>query len=293
MDLANALRPTTFEEVIECPKAIEGLQGALPQALMLHGPTGCGKTTLAGLLANTLGEATETQEINASDLSGVDAARDLIRSTAFRPLSGGHRVVILEECHRMTGDAQNALLVPVEKAPEWMHWILCTTEPNKVMKTLRDRCLQIEVRELSPAGVVELVGRALEFLGDTRDLKKLHGQLMQMALFHPRGILRWIESGSLHEEGTVQVIDAVRAYYARDVRQLTEFFKQMTPREIASFSFVAASYGMKVFLSNPNPGTAKLVKAIAADIPYDETRGAAVIVTNALTALYADASVRK
>jgi DNA polymerase III gamma/tau subunit len=150
--LALSLRPKIFSQFIgnqDIVKAVQAilLSGNTPVGWLLAGPTGTGKTTLALLISEAVrgvplvDNDPDIVEHNASDLNGVDDVRELVRSASTNPLRGRFRVVILNECHRLTEPAQNVLLQPGENAQSSTIWIFTTTEPQKLLKTLRDRCM--------------------------------------------------------------------------------------------------------------------------------------------------------
>lgn len=178
-DLAEALRPKSLDDLIidgttrsVIAKAIERQS----RKWLIHGPTGTGKTTLARMVVQALRgpdtpcEEPDVLEINAADLNGVSAIRDLLDRTATYPMFGNYRVTILDEAHQLTKQAQTALLKPFEQSTP-MVWILCTTELKDIQDPLRDRCgTQIFMQPMNDAGRRELVARAARYLnynGDT------------------------------------------------------------------------------------------------------------------------------
>jgi DNA polymerase-3 subunit gamma/tau len=173
--LALSMRPTKFSEFIGNPDVVKAIQtklasGDVPVGCLLGGPTGTGKTTLALLIAHAVqgkgGGDCEITEHNASDLNGVDAVRDLVRDTGTYPMIGKYRVVILNECHRLTEPAQNVLLQPLENTDTTTIWIFTTTAPEKLLKTVRDRCMwAFMLRPFGPKERTELLGRAVARFG--------------------------------------------------------------------------------------------------------------------------------
>lgn len=167
-NLAVALRPQSFDQFIGSASIVNQIRsqlrgGSIPTAILLSGPSGCGKTTLARIINTELDG--ELLEANAADDTGVDAARALGESAQFRPQTGTKKVINVDECHQLTKQAQNALLKHVEDAPESTIWIFCTTEPSKIIPTLRGRCVSFTLAGLTGDQVRALVCRAFNHLG--------------------------------------------------------------------------------------------------------------------------------
>lgn len=169
-------RPQTLEEVVGQSKAVAELQRYLdqdevPHALLLSGPSGCGKTTLARILARELGVGDiDLIEMNAADTRGIDTIRDLQKTMRLRPFSeSGKRVLLLDEAHRLTGDAQSALLKCLEEAPEHAYYFLATTEPARLLKTIQTRCTEIKVGLLSEEELVDVVAGTVDKELDSAD----------------------------------------------------------------------------------------------------------------------------
>jgi len=168
MGLYQRVRPKTFDEVFGNEAAVAALRRAVSSerrahAYLLSGPSGCGKTTLARIAAREFGCAEmNIHEINAASSRGIDMARELERRTLSAPLGGGNRAIILDEAHSLTRDASNALLKVLEDIPDWCYYFLCTTEPAKLLPTIRTRCEPIEVRPLSEEQLLELLVSVIE-----------------------------------------------------------------------------------------------------------------------------------
>ena len=176
MSFTDRYRPTSFSQVVGQDAAVAALKRLKePKCIMLHGPTGCGKTTLARIVARELLGCEEPEEVNGSDKTGVDAWREVIEAQAFAPLGGQKRVIIIDECHKLSDASWSVLLKPMEEPPEGWHWILCTTEPNKVLKATRTRCKRVQVNPLRVPGLEEVLRTALD--GECLDPSK--GDLAQ------------------------------------------------------------------------------------------------------------------
>jgi len=150
-------RPRNWDEVIGNNALINSLVPMLRRgdshAFLFTGPSGCGKTTIARLCAAEL-EAGEVIEIDAATNNGVDDMRDLVERTNYQPLTGGARVIIIDECQAITAQAWRVMLKSVEEPPNWLYWVFCTTEINKVPSQIKTRCAIYEVSRLSATTIL-------------------------------------------------------------------------------------------------------------------------------------------
>lgn len=180
--LYRRYRPETFAEVIGQEHVTDPLQQALRNnrvnhAYLFSGPRGCGKTTSARILARCLnceqgptptpcGEclscvdlarggpgSIDVIEIDAASHGGVDDARDLREKAFFAPVNSRYKIYIIDEAHMVTSAGFNALLKVVEEPPEHLKFIFATTEPDKVIGTIRSRTHHYPFR-LVPPGVL-------------------------------------------------------------------------------------------------------------------------------------------
>ncbi|MGW4722608.1 DNA polymerase III subunit gamma and tau [Streptomyces sp. NPDC004291] len=186
--LYRRYRPESFAEVIGQEHVTDPLQQALRNnrvnhAYLFSGPRGCGKTTSARILARCLnceqgptptpcGECQSCQdlarngpgsidviEIDAASHGGVDDARDLREKAFFGPASSRYKIYIIDEAHMVTSAGFNALLKVVEEPPEHLKFIFATTEPEKVIGTIRSRTHHYPFRLVPP-------GTLRDYLGD-------------------------------------------------------------------------------------------------------------------------------
>ena len=156
--------------------------GRIPSAIGLYGDSSAGKTTSARILARALlcinptketgdacGECVSCLafdkrhhdyiEVNAAKERGVDAMRDLATKIQMRPTVGPFRVVLLDEAHKITNDAWNAMLKVLEEPPEHVRFIIATTDPQKIPGTIDNRLLKFKLEPLTTADVVEMLKR--------------------------------------------------------------------------------------------------------------------------------------
>lgn len=191
-------RPSCFDDIVGNQETVQILRNQLakdskqpmPKSLLFHGPTGCGKTTLGRIVANELGaKGNDIREIDSADFRGIDTIREIRKQSTYKPLEGPCRVWILDECHKMTGDAQTALLKALEDTPSHVYYILCTTEPQKLLPTIRGRCAQYQVNPLSEKEMKTLLRRVIKAEGESLS-KEIYDQIIQDSLGHPRNALQ-------------------------------------------------------------------------------------------------------
>ncbi|MFE9613259.1 DNA polymerase III subunit gamma and tau [Streptomyces sp. NPDC006012] len=189
--LYRRYRPETFAEVIGQEHVTDPLQQALRNnrvnhAYLFSGPRGCGKTTSARILARCLnceqgptptpcGECQSCRdlarngpgsidviEIDAASHGGVDDARDLREKAFFGPASSRYKIYIIDEAHMVTPAGFNALLKVVEEPPEHLKFIFATTEPEKVIGTIRSRTHHYPFRLVPPGTLREYLGEVCQ-----------------------------------------------------------------------------------------------------------------------------------
>lgn len=196
--LALKYRPKSLDEMVGNGETIEILRNLLsgranqpvPHSILFHGETGCGKTTLARIIAAELGaKGADIREIDSADFRGIDTIRDIRKQSVYRPLEGACRVWILDEVHRLTGDAQSALLKTLEDTPKHVYFILCTTDPQKLLPTIRGRCAEFQVRPLSEKEMKILLRRITKAEGESLP-KEVYDQIVQDSLGRPRNALQ-------------------------------------------------------------------------------------------------------
>ena len=166
--LYQKVRPACLDEFVGNVDAVLGLRNVLkqdekPHSYLISGPSGCGKTTLARILAKELEcHVVDIIEKNAADVRGIDMVRELIEMSRYLPLGGKNRLVILDEAHMLTREAQNSLLKILEDTPDYQYFCLCSTEPERLLNTILTRCMHVRLGHLSPMELVEVMLQACE-----------------------------------------------------------------------------------------------------------------------------------
>ncbi len=160
-------RPKTFDEVIGHKEIIDSIKSLLkkdtPHAFLFSGDSGCGKTTIARLIANFLNpNGSETFEINISNTSGVDFIREMSESSHYSPLLGENKIYILDEVQMLSLSGQNCLLKLIEDSPKQSYFTLCTTDPNKLILPIRNRCTSYNLTILSNKEIEEILNRVIK-----------------------------------------------------------------------------------------------------------------------------------
>lgn len=163
MELYRKYRPTTFEDVVGMETAIKALKKELENGshvFLMSGPAGCGKTTLARIMAKEVGAGElSIREINSAENRGIDTAREILEQMKYYPSDGDALVWILDEMHMITNAGQNALLKALEEVPESVYFFLCTTNPEKLIAPLKTRCSEIVVKPLKDDEMAYLLKR--------------------------------------------------------------------------------------------------------------------------------------
>ena len=193
MVLARKYRPRHFGEMVGQDHVVRALSNALASGRLHHaylftGTRGIGKTTVSRILAKSLnctgidgtggvtaqpcGQCQACNEIDADRFidyieldaasnRGIDEARELIERAAYKPSVGRFKVFMVDEAHQLTKDAFSALLKTLEEPPEYLKFVLATTDPDKMLPTVLSRCLQFNLRPMAPQTVQEHLSRVL------------------------------------------------------------------------------------------------------------------------------------
>lgn len=198
MSIYQTYRPENFDEFYSNDKTIESLKGQLskddpPHAYLFIGPTGCGKTTLGRITAKELGVVgSDFREVDSADFRGIDTIREIRTQSRFKPIEGIRRAWLLDECHKLTNDAQNALLKALEDSPRHVYYILATTEPNKLLGTVRSRCSQFTVAPLDDHSMFLLIRSIVR--AEKATLKKpIYKMIIKSSQGRPREALQILD----------------------------------------------------------------------------------------------------
>ena len=202
--LARKWRPRRFEELVGQEHVLRALVNALDSGRVHHaflftGTRGVGKTTIARILAKSLnceagvtskpcGECAACREIDEGrfvDLIEVDAAsrtkvddtRELLDNVQYAPTRGRYKVYLIDEVHMLSGHSFNALLKTLEEPPPHVKFLLATTDPQKLPVTVLSRCLQFNLKRLTPA----LIRDRLEYICGEEGIQAERGALTLIA----------------------------------------------------------------------------------------------------------------
>ncbi len=155
MPLHTDFRPGTLDEVYGNRSIKISLESIFarekdrPHAYLFHGPSGTGKTTFGRIIASLLKcSSDDLIEYNTANMRGIDTVREIDNNCKYAPMTGKVKVYILDEIHKTTGEFQNALLKLLEDPPSHVYFILCTTDPDKLLKTIHTRCTSYQTKLL-------------------------------------------------------------------------------------------------------------------------------------------------
>jgi DNA polymerase-3 subunit gamma/tau len=191
--LARKYRPRNFTEMVGQEHVVQALTNALVQQRLHHaylftGTRGVGKTTVSRILAKSLncqgtdgqggitaepcgvcqacrdidsGRFVDYTELDAASNRGVDEVQSLLEQAVYKPVQGRFKVFMIDEVHMLTNTAFNAMLKTLEEPPEYLKFVLATTDPQKVPVTVLSRCLQFNLRPMVPETVFEHLTKVL------------------------------------------------------------------------------------------------------------------------------------
>ncbi|WP_291010273.1 DNA polymerase III subunit gamma/tau [Hydrogenophaga sp.] len=251
--LARKYRPRNFAEMVGQAHVVQALSNALTSQRLHHaylftGTRGVGKTTVSRILAKSLnclgadgqggitaepcgvcqactdidaGRFVDYTELDAASNRGVDEVQSLLEQAVYKPVQGRFKVFMIDEVHMLTNTAFNAMLKTLEEPPEYLKFVLATTDPQKVPVTVLSRCLQFNLRPMPPETVLDHLQQVLAAEAVPAEL-----QALRLIARAARGSMRDALSltdqaiafgdGQLQEAGVRQMLGAVdRAYVFR------------------------------------------------------------------------------
>jgi DNA polymerase III subunit gamma/tau len=199
--LARKYRPKSFTDMVGQEHVVQALSNALTTQRLHHaylftGTRGVGKTTVSRILAKSLnclgtdgqggitaspcgvcaacsaidsGRFIDYTELDAASNRGVDEVQQLLEQAVYKPVQGRFKVFMIDEVHMLTGHAFNAMLKTLEEPPEYLKFVLATTDPQKVPVTVLSRCLQFNLRPMAPETIYEHLHKVLALETVTSD----------------------------------------------------------------------------------------------------------------------------
>ncbi len=258
--LARKYRPRNFGEMVGQEHVVRALTNALDSQRLHHaylftGTRGVGKTTVSRVLAKSLnclgadgqggitstpcgvcqactdidaGRFIDYTELDAASNRGIDDVQTLLEQAVYKPVQGRFKVFMIDEVHMLTTAAFNAMLKTLEEPPEYLKFVLATTDPQKVPVTVLSRCLQFNLRPMAPQTVREHLQRVLE-----AESVAVEPQALQLLARAARGSMRDALSltdqaiafgaGRLTHDGVRQMLGAVdRSHVLRLIEALAD-----------------------------------------------------------------------
>ena len=264
--LYRKYRPLTFDSVVGQQHIVSTLENAVTEGRLSHaylfcGPRGTGKTTMARILAKALlcqkaadaprgtgclpdgtceeceaiaeGTHPDVYELDAASRTGVDNVREeIVNSVSFAPVRGKYKVYIIDEVHMLTTAAFNALLKTLEEPPAHVVFILCTTDPQKILETILSRCQRFDFHRISNEDLEARMRYVCEQEGFSFD-----DEALEIVARHARGGMRdalsTLEQLSVFGDGAVRTADARALLGEVSSAVLGEFCRLIAGRDVA------------------------------------------------------------
>lgn len=163
MEIYKKHRPGSFKDVIGQNNVVKILEtkikkNKLPHSILLIGDSGCGKTTLGRIIRKELGcKKSGFREINGADQGGVDDMRRIRSNMSKAPMKGKCKVWLIDEAHKVSEAGQQCLLKMLEDTPRHVYFILATTDPQKLKKAIRTRCMEVKVNKINDTDMTNLL----------------------------------------------------------------------------------------------------------------------------------------
>ena len=266
--LYRKYRPLTFDSVVGQQHIVSTLEHAITEGRLSHaylfcGPRGTGKTTMARILAKALlcrnaeaaraegasgcmpdgtceeceliaeGNHPDVYELDAASRTGVDNVREeIINSVNFAPVRGKYKIYIIDEVHMLTTAAFNALLKTLEEPPAHVIFVLCTTDPQKILETILSRCQRFDFHRIGNEDIEHRLAYVCEQEGFDYD-----DEALAIVARHARGGMRdalsTLEQLSVFGNGSVHVDDARSLLGEVSDQILGEFARAIADRNVA------------------------------------------------------------
>ena len=258
--LARKYRPRNFTEMVGQDHVVRALTNALTTQRLHHaylftGTRGVGKTTVSRILAKSLncqgpdgqggitatpcgvcqactdidsGRFVDYTELDAASNRGVDEVQALLEQAVYKPVQGRFKVFMIDEVHMLTGHAFNAMLKTLEEPPEYLKFVLATTDPQKVPVTVLSRCLQFNLRPIAPETIREHLQKVLQTENVAADVPSLrllaraaHGSMRDALSLADQAIS--FGAGQIEEATVRQMLGSVdRSYVFRLLEALAQ-----------------------------------------------------------------------
>ena len=266
--LYRKYRPLTFDSVVGQQHIVSTLEHAITEGRLSHaylfcGPRGTGKTTMARILAKALlcrnaeaaraegasgcmpdgtceeceliaeGNHPDVYELDAASRTGVDNVREeIINSVNFAPVRGKYKIYIIDEVHMLTTAAFNALLKTLEEPPAHVIFVLCTTDPQKILETILSRCQRFDFHRIGNEDIEHRLAYVCEQEGFDYD-----DEALAIVARHAKGGMRdalsTLEQLSVFGNGTVHADDARSLLGEVSDQILGEFARAIAERDVA------------------------------------------------------------
>ena len=266
--LYRKYRPLTFDSVVGQQHIVSTLEHAITEGRLSHaylfcGPRGTGKTTMARILAKALlcrnaeaaraegasgcmpdgaceeceliaeGNHPDVYELDAASRTGVDNVREeIINSVNFAPVRGKYKIYIIDEVHMLTTAAFNALLKTLEEPPAHVIFVLCTTDPQKILETILSRCQRFDFHRIGNEDIAHRLSYVCEQEGFDYD-----DEALAIVARHAKGGMRdalsTLEQLSVFGNGAVHADDARSLLGEVSDQILGEFSRAIADRDVA------------------------------------------------------------